>query len=66
MMWTTLMPQERLMQTEASESEDIFCHNGVLLSAVRDEAGGYRVRRLLSTEPNDYLCSDLVPGSVLK
>lgn len=66
MMWTTVPPEMWQEQTQASVQDAVFCHNGVLLSAVRDEAGGYRVHRLLSTEPNDYLCPEFAPGSVIK
>lgn len=66
MMWT-ILPIESLPAdgTSSVEPEEIICRQGVLLSAVRDSAGSYRVRRLISTEPNDYLIADLAPNSIL-
>ncbi len=65
MMWT-IAPVESLIEGEPrSEQEEILYHNGVMISAVREASGGYRVRRILSTEPNDYLSAELMPNHIL-
>lgn len=65
MMWT-IAPAESWQEADQSaQTEEIVCHHGIFLSAVRDNAGGYRVNRLLSTDPNDYLSAELAPGKLI-
>lgn len=64
-MWT-IAPIESLTEGESrSEQEEILYHKGVMLSAAREASGGYRVRRILSTEPNDYLSAELMPNRII-
>ena len=66
MMWTVVAPE---LWSEKEDSavirEEVVCHQGVFLS-VSQEAGGYRVRRIISTDPNDFLSSEIYPDAIIK
>ena len=67
MMWTIVAP-ELWNGEEISEaiSEEVILYHGVSLSVSREGLGEYRVKRILSTDPNDFLSSKIYPGTVLK
>lgn len=67
MMWTVAPLETWMEQTETNTaSDEIVCHNGIWMSVMRDDAGGYRIKRVLSTDPNDYLRADIVPGAMVR
>ena len=67
MMWTIAAPEIWNGQiSEAVEEEEIICHHGIHLSVAREEAGQYRIRRVLSTDPNDFLCEGICPGTMIR
>ncbi|MBO5245151.1 MAG: hypothetical protein J6B02_03525 [Selenomonadales bacterium] len=67
MMWTVASPETwRGQSQENAQTEQVICRGGVWMSVMQCEAGGYRIRRILSTDPRDYLCESLSPGSMLR
>ena len=63
MMWTIVAPEA---WSGEQIPEEVVCYQGVFLSVSQEERGGYRVKRILSTDPNDFLSSEIYPGAMLK
>lgn len=67
MMWTIVAPEAWSGEQDvAMIPEEVVCYQGVFLSVSQEERGGYRVKRILSTDPNDFLSSEIYPGAMLK
>ncbi len=62
----TPMPPEVVLSQEPQDTleEREFC--GVRLLVRPLPGGGYRIERILSTDPNVFLQSDLMPGNVIR
>lgn len=60
----TMMPQELIFPQETLESSNqlIFDHQGVPV-LVEKEQDGYRVIRVMSTDPAHYLLDNCLPGT---
>lgn len=69
MLWT-IMPDEYLYNdvryTQNSPVQHLVCYNGVAAVTEEVDAESLRIVKLLSTEPNDYLDSNLIPGTIIK
>lgn len=69
MLWT-IMPDECLYayahHTQIPSTQHLICYNGVTAVAEEVDAESLRIVKLLSTEPNDYLDGDLIPGTIIK
>ena len=67
MMWTIVAPEIwNGDQSKTMIPEEIISYQGVSISVSQEEYGRYRVKRILSTDPNDFLSSEIYPGAVLK
>ncbi len=67
MMWTIVAPELWSGEQEmVTIPEEVVCHQGVFLAVSQEGQGGYRVKRILSTDPNDFLSSEIYPGALLK
>lgn len=67
MMWTVASPESWMGQAEQTvAAEEVVCCGGIWMSVVRSETGGYRIRRVLSTDPKDYLRDSIAPGTVFR
>ncbi len=67
MMWTIVAPEMWSgEQAMATVPEEVISYQGIALSVSREGFGGYRVRRILSTDPNDFLSSEIYPGAMLE
>lgn len=63
----TIMPSEWVFPPQeefASEIEN-FNYHGVLVTAEKSPPYGYRIIKITSTNPNDYLSENLQPGSYI-
>lgn len=66
-MWTVIPPEQWNGQDEMPcVLEQVICRSGIRLSVTSEDAGGYRVRRILSTDPKDFLCAEISPGTVIR
>jgi hypothetical protein len=67
MLWT-IMPLEMVYQEAAKETraQHFAMYKGAPVLVERLDENSSRIVRLLSTEPNDYLKADLMPGAVIK
>lgn len=65
-LWT-IMPTESLQITDtpAPLPQKELVYHGVPLLVESVETDQYKIVRILSTDPNDYLLEDLQPGSCL-
>ncbi|RFU61586.1 YlzJ-like family protein [Peribacillus glennii] len=63
----TLMPLEQIFPAAENEYSRLVTVNigGVQLSAEMQEGRGYRVERILSTDPAHYLDQSFQPGSTV-
>lgn len=63
----TMMPQELIFQTESTEfSRHLeINYNGIPLMVERTDDQGYKVIRVLSSNPDHYLDSRFMPGSII-
>lgn len=63
----TIMPNEWVFPVEeGNESPQMnFYYNGVIVTAERDMSNVYKIVKITSTNPNDYLSADLQPGSII-
>jgi hypothetical protein len=63
----TTMPQEVVFPAanDVFENQSVITYKGqpVMVDKITD--GEYRIVRLLSTDPNDYLNAELSPGSMI-
>lgn len=61
----TVIPLENVLGEDDAEIGEVLTVNvGGVNATVRPDAGGYGVvERLLSTNPEDYLKSELAPGA---
>lgn len=67
MMWTIVAPEMwNGEQDIVAVPEEVISYQGISLSVSREGPFGYRVRRILSTDPNDFLFSEIYPGAMLK
>ncbi len=67
MMWTIVAPELWNGEQDMTTSPDeIIAYQGISLSVSREGFDGYRIKRILSTDPNDFLSSEIYPGAVLK
>lgn len=67
MMWTIVAPEMWNEEVAADTIvEEIISYQGVSVSVSREGLGEYRVKRILSTDPNDFLFSGIYPGAILK
>ncbi|KHD86553.1 YlzJ-like family protein [Heyndrickxia ginsengihumi] len=62
----TMMPKEMIFPTDSLEftKQEMIAYNGVPILAEQVEQG-YRIIRILSSNPNDYLQAELMPGTLL-
>lgn len=67
LLWT-VFPIEQVLQTEpAIDIRELEVRvSGVKALAEKDSSGGYRLKRLLSTDPNDFLRPEMQPGQAVK
>ncbi|AEE96142.1 hypothetical protein Mahau_0944 [Mahella australiensis 50-1 BON] len=47
------------------KEREIINYNGVVMEAIRQSDGRYRIERLLSTDPMLYLDEHFQPGSII-
>jgi hypothetical protein len=64
----TSMPQEMIYppSNEAFTNQSIISYRGVPVVVDKSEEGQYKIIRLLSTDPNDYLNGDYSPGTMIE
>lgn len=63
----TIMPNDWIFPPEQDYSNPLenFYYKGVLVTAERTLPSCYRVIKISSTNPNDYLSSEFQPGSYI-
>jgi hypothetical protein len=63
----TTMPQDLIFQTEAMEygKHSFINYEGIPLMVEMDDNHDYRVLRVMSSNPDDYLDSRCCPGTIL-
>lgn len=61
--YTVLPPQKK--STQQATRSRLMKYRGVLLYAAPYDAEHYQIQQLCSTNPADYLCVDLQPGSLI-
>ncbi|WP_409305480.1 YlzJ-like family protein [Peribacillus sp. SCS-155] len=63
----TMMPHEQMFPAETEVYTNTVClkYNGIELMATRDENNGYKVERIISTDPAHFLNSSVQPGSFI-
>ena len=66
MMWTIVSPELWNEKAEEMIPEEVISYQGISLSVSREGLDGYRVKRILSTDPKDYLSDEICPGTMLK
>ncbi|MDQ0217019.1 ribonuclease [Peribacillus cavernae] len=64
----TMTPMDQIFPTDESVYSRymMITYNGVQLLAERQENNGYRVDRILSTDPAVYLEQSIQPGSIIR
>jgi hypothetical protein len=64
----TCMPKEMVYPTEADAftNQSIITYQGVPVVVDKSEEGQYKIVRLLSTDPNDYLNGAYSPGTMIE
>jgi hypothetical protein len=64
----TSMPPEMIYPTanEVFSNQSIISYKGVPIVVDKSEEGQYKIVRLLSTDPNDYLNGDYSPGTMIE
>ncbi|WP_257351485.1 YlzJ-like family protein [Pseudalkalibacillus decolorationis] len=64
----TMMPSEAIFQTNPSEYEkhSVIEMNGIPVMVERLEDQSCKVVRMMSTDPNHYMQTNLQPGTILK
>jgi hypothetical protein len=69
MMLYTIIPLEIVFKGTEDGAEikerEIINYNGVVMEAIRQSDGRYRIERLLSTNPMLYLDARFQPGSII-
>ncbi|MBR0326147.1 MAG: hypothetical protein IIX11_08485 [Selenomonadales bacterium] len=67
MMWTIVSPElwNGEVATETT-AEEVISYQGVSVAVSREGLGEYRVKRILSTDPKDFLSSEIYPDAILK
>ena len=63
----TTMPQELIFQTDAIEygKQTVIEYEGISVLVEMNENHDYRVVRVMSSNPDDYLDGRLCPGTIL-
>lgn len=64
----TIMPHELIYPPQTMNEENIeesFYYKGILVTAERTSPSQYRILKITSTNPNDYLNGELQPGSYI-
>ncbi len=65
----TIVPYENIYPinpTAEEQMEENFYYKGVLVTAQRTSPAQYRIIKITSTNPNDFLKSELQPGSYIE
>lgn len=67
MMFYTIMPADQIYPHEYQRLTSYFeiMYNGIPIMVEHDGGSTLRIDRILSTNPADYLHSDIQPGSVI-
>ncbi|KUP07165.1 ribonuclease [Bacillus coahuilensis m2-6] len=62
----TVVPYELIFPTESSRflSQKMVTYNGIPL-LVQEDQQGYRIVRIMSSNPMDYMSQDMCPGEYL-
>ena len=61
----TMMPEELIfpMSQDIYERQQVIQYNGIPLLVARNESNEFEVIRVLSTDPNHYLHTEMQPGA---
>ncbi|MFC0043614.1 YlzJ-like family protein [Metabacillus iocasae] len=61
------MPQEHIfpMESTAYENQQTIEYNGISFVVMENAQKQYQIVRMLSTNPQDYLNSEYIPGQIL-
>ncbi|MGM9924074.1 MAG: YlzJ-like family protein [Bacillus sp. (in: firmicutes)] len=64
----TIIPNEWVLQhgQEFSQEQENFYYKGILVTAERVLPFRYRIIKITSTDPNDYLMDEFQPGSYIE
>ncbi|KLV28359.1 ribonuclease [Niallia circulans] len=65
MIMYTMMPEELIfpMSQDIYEKHQVIHYNGIPLLVARNESNEYEVIRILSTDPNHFLQTEMQPGA---
>ena len=65
MIMYTMMPEELIfpMSQDIYEKQQVINYNGIPLLVSKNEANELEVIRVLSTDPNHFLQTDMQPGA---
>lgn len=63
----TILPRELIFQfsAESAQRERTFLYNGIYVLAEQVDGNRWRIRQIISTDPNDYLDPNCVPGKII-
>jgi hypothetical protein len=69
MMLYTIIPLEVVLKGVEDDAEikgrEIITYQGVVMEAIHQSDGRYRIERILSTDPMIYLDARFQPGSII-
>ena len=66
MTYYTIMPTDTFVDVEMERNfHETFTKNGIPFVGERLSNGAVKVNRIISTDPNDYLSTAIVPGVVI-